>query len=318
MASDTEPCPYVEAVLGSLSTAERHVDSEYVDEHEETLASVSRQPRYAMMPEPGTVRVITDSAGVASFYEDARKAFLPGASRIVAQIATDWYVFLENVPTRIDASTGIARTLHTATLFPKAPDGIRGEFLWERDANEEPPDGFTLANARGPVPHLAARNLGLHERFLGALCQGSEDALRSMLDDRCIWATRNYLADAAARPMAKLEGPGEVASNFAAWLETFELERISILNRIATDWYVFAEELLVIRPRSGAHRGERREYRKASIYPVTPAGRLQGELGFGTDIEQASPSSETTLGAAFWERQDSARPHDPALTRRSV
>jgi hypothetical protein len=303
----------VEAVLRSLKTAERHVDSEYVDDHAETLASVSREPRYAMMPKPGVVKVICDGAGVAQFYEDARDAFLPGASRIVAQIATDWYVFLENVPTRIDAVSLAPRTLHTATLFPKAPDGIRGEFLWERSVSDPAPD-FHVPHADGPVPHASVRNLQIHERYLGALLSGDNEEIGELLDRSCIWAERNYLPDATERPMLELVGADAVVDSLACWRSAFRLERISILNRLVTDWYVFAEELLVM---GDAGDTARRQYRRAAIYPITPTGKIQGTLAYGTDIEPASPTAEHELGAAFWERAGPHDAKDPGLRRRS-
>lgn len=300
---------YVEAVLGTLKTAERHIDSEYVDDHAETLASVSREPRYAMMPEPGVVRVISDYAGVAKFYEDARAAFIPGASRIVAQIATDWYVFLENVPTRISAVTGGARTLHTATLFPKAPDGIRGEFLWERSGALADRD----VGRSGDVSPLSVRNLQVHETVLRSLCAGDFSRLGLLLEDNCIWAERNYLSDAEVRPMLELQGPQAVVDSLRQWRERFVLERVSILNRLVTDWYVFAEELVVAKRIGDA---DRCQCRKASIYPVSPEGKIQGMLSYGTEVEAAGPSTDRTLGAAFWERIDPSQSADPLIARR--
>jgi len=307
---------HTEAVLNSLRTMERHLDSEYVDDLEETLASVSREPRFGMMPEPGVVAVISDSQGVAKFYEERAKVFTPTASRITAQLATDWYVFLENAPSRVNMKTGEETTVQTTTLFPIAADGIRGEFLWERDPSANPVSEFRLDNAVSHVPHISVRNLSVHEEFLGAIIRGDLETLASMIAPKCIWAVRNYLPEAGSRAMVKLQGIDAVLANFRAWIETFEIERISILNRLATDWYVFAEELLIVRPKVGREKEQPVQYRKASIYPINPSGSIEGELGFGTDIEPASPSSHLTLGAAFWQRIDHMRPKGPALKRR--
>lgn len=313
MAQEEDDPLHVEAVLGSLRTAERHVDSEYIDDHDETLNSVSREPCYGMMSEPGVVKVVNDSAGVAQFYEDARAAFLPGASRIVAQIATDWYVFLENVPTRLNAQTGVPRSLHTATLFPKAPDGIRGEFLWERSTGEAQ-NTKPLEGQSGALPLGGVRNLSIHEELLGKLCAGNLSGIVSMYDEKCICAVRDYVTDGRPRSMLKLQGEADVEGAYGRWLSEFTLERVSVLNRLVTDWYVFAEELLIVRRRGS---DARLQYRKASIYPITPDGKIQGEIGFGTDIALASPSSGQTLGAAFYVREDPAKPSDPTLVRRS-
>ncbi len=297
---------HVEAVLQSLKTSEGHVNAEYVDDLTGTLASVSREPRYAMMPEPGRVAVITDNDGVVKFYNDSREAFTPGASRMVAQIATDWYVFYENVPTRLTKADGKVHTLHTTTLFPKAPDGIRGEILWERYVTSEAPSGLLqLEGAAAHVPGVKVRNLDVHEQFLGALVRGDRERIAALLDDNCIWAVRSYLPDAAAKPMATAQGAREALSLIDRWLAAYTLERVSVLNRLVTEWYVFAEELLVVGEKGGRGRPRRRQYRKASFYPISPAGRIQGELGYGTDLEARAPSADQTCGLAYFVRENS-------------
>lgn len=298
---------HAEAVLQSLRTAEGHVHAEYLEDLSGTLASVSREPRYAMMPEPGRVAVICDNEGVVKFYNDSRRNFIPGASRMVAQVATDWYVFFENVPTRVSAVDGRINTIHTTTLFPKAPDGIRGEFLWERYVTTDAPAGLPALEGAAPhVPAMTVRNLGIHEQYLDALCKGERGRIAAMLDEKCICAVRNYLPDtpnapnAANAPMATAQGARESMALLDRWLDAWAVERVCILNRLATDWYVFAEELLVVSAKRGPDRGLRRQYRKATVYPINPAGRIQGELGYGTDLEAPSASADHTLGMAYF------------------
>lgn len=291
----------VEEVLESIRIAEAHIDTEYVDDHEGTLASVSRKPRYALMAAPGVVRIVTDSAGVASYYEEAREAFVPEASRIIGQIATDWYVFLNNVPTRHDRKTGTSRTLHTATLFPKAADGIRGEFLWARDP-DAPLSDFKVDHADGPVPHVEVRNLQIHETFLRNFVSRDWHAIDEQLSEKCIWVERNYLPDAPARPMIEAQGPGETLASLKRWSEHFKLERVSILNRMVTEWYVFAEELFILRVINADSVAPLQQYRRAVIYPIGPDGMIDGLLSYGTDPGSAPSLADRPLGAAFWER----------------
>ena len=118
--------------MQTLQTAEEHIASEYIDDLPATLASVTAKPTYAFMPEPGRIMVITDPEGVRDFYLGVRSSFDPVASRLFTHLGSDWYVFSENVPTRRLHESGRYVTMNTVNLFPRAADGIQGEFLWER------------------------------------------------------------------------------------------------------------------------------------------------------------------------------------------
>jgi hypothetical protein len=285
----TDDC--VEPVLQSIAAAEAHVRSEYVHDLAGTMTTVGARPHYAVTAEPGVIGVISGRQGVAALYEGAHNHAVPAASRFLTQIATDWYMFVENMPTRRWVADGSLRTVHTATLLVIDRDGLKGEFVWERPA---PAAGAAAEPALLPVGSL--RSLGLHEEFLAAVCRGDGLALGSLVDPGCTWAERDYLSGADGGTILELHGAAAAVDHFGQWHRRYRPERVSILNRQATDWYVFAEELWIVRP----DRGGRRQYRKAVIYPVSPAGRIQGAIGFGTDPAAASPSADLSLGQAFW------------------
>lgn len=157
-----------------------------------------------------------------------------------------------------------------------------------------------MDNPTTPVPLQAVRNLKIHADHLARLSSGCIDDIVASLSEDCIWAVRNYLPDRDTSPMMKAEGPAAVRSYFEKLMDTWEFEEISVLNRLVKDWYVFAEELYVARARSGAERGKRKQFRKASIYPITQAGRIQGELGYGTDLTDAASASRSPVGRPFW------------------
>ena len=86
------------------------------------------------------------------------------------------------------------------------------------------------------------------------------------------------------------------ATLLTSWFEAFSVEGISVLTRLATEWYVFAEELITLRPKSGPKAGRLLECRKAAVYPIAPGGRLQGQLGWGTDLTDARESLDREVG----------------------
>lgn len=297
---------FVDALMNAMQTAEVHLASEYVDDLGATLDSVTATPTYAFMPAPGRLTVITDPSGVRDFYVNARSVFEPMASRLFTHLAGDFYEFQENVPTRKLVAENRLVTINTVNIFPAARDGIQGEFLWERYPGQEPAP--SVPENLGPadnIPTLKLRNAKVHERFLDALRFGDVDRLTTLLADDCLWAIRSYLPDCDEMPLMTAVGRGQVIALLKRWLAFASIERLSVLTRLATDWYVFAEELYTVRFNRGPNAGSLKEFRMASVYPIGAGGIIQGALGYGTDLVEPSPRSQREVGAISWVQEGS-------------
>ena len=294
----------VDAVIGTIAAAESHMRHEYSGDWDATLATVHPEARYALA-QPGFSAVISGRAGVETHYRGLDGWVIPHASRLVTQIATDWYMFMENLPTRVFVGSGEWRIAHTVTLIPAAAPLIKGEMLWEREPDAGP-----------ETPEASLRSLELHERFLDAVRDGDDEALAALIDPDAMWAERDYLSDLPDQPMLDLRGAASALDYCRAWRAAYAPERVSILNRIATSWYVFAEELWIVGPASPG--GSRRQLRKAAIYPVTSAGRIKGSIGWGADLSAAAQAAaNASFGAAFWEGAVVDHTPDPRLRGRS-
>jgi hypothetical protein len=285
----------VDAVLKSIGTAEAHVRSEYVRDLAGTMATVGAVPHYALTAQPGVVSVISGREGVARFYDAAHKVAVPQASRFLTQIATEWYMFVENMPTRTWIADGSLRTVHTGTLLITDSDGIKCEFVWERPPAEAP--------TAGPLPMDQFRSVSLHEEFLAATCGGDRAAIAAVLDPDCRWGERDYLSKADGGAILDLHGASAAVDHLAQWHARYAPERVSVLNRQATDWFVFAEELWTVRPDGG----EPRQIRKAVIYPIGTDGKLRGAIGYGTDPTVPSALTDGSFGQAFWPEAEADR-----------
>jgi hypothetical protein len=308
----------VDATLASVATAERHIATEYQDDLSLTLATITAEhPRYAMMPEPGRIEVVVDSAGVRDFYVSSRAVFQPAALRIRTQIATDWYFFLEGVASRRDTATGQEFTINSLTLFPAAPDGIVGEFLWER--HDSPPSHSDALppppGARTDVPVAAVQTLGLHDGLVRALADNDLDALVAPFADGYLMANRSYVP---GPPMVTGESRAVARDYWATFLEMFEVHDVAVVNRNATEWYVFAETAIVVLRRDGSDDGQFQQLRTAVFHPLTADGRLHGELGYGTSLGPAPADWRSDrrvggvpLGRAFYGRTDYRDPLRP-------
>jgi hypothetical protein len=294
----------VEAVIQSIAATERHIRHEYSGDWDATLETVHPEARYALA-QPGFSKVIGGHAGVATHYRGMEEYAIPHASRLVAQIATDWYMFFENFPTRIHTASGEWRIAHTATLAPVTGRHIKGEMLWEREPDAGPAE-----------PDAAVRSLRTHERLLDALREGDAGTLLELIDPEALWAERDYLSPLPDQPILDLNGAAAAVDYCRRWQAANAPERVSILNRIATDWYVFAEELWIVAPETPG--GPRRQFRKALIYPITPEGKIKAAMGWGTDpIPAEGAAADASFGAAFWERPPGEHTPDPLLRGRA-
>lgn len=283
----------VEPVLQCLAKAERHMKSEYGTRMVGVMDTIAAHPHFAMMLAPGVVKVCSGRDEVDAMYKASVDFAEPRASRIVSQLATDWYMFMENMPTRLWIAESVERTAQTVNIFV-ADDagGLTGEYAWQRyypSAEEE-------AESAPGISARKLQNLKLHDDLITALAEGNCATLAQILAPDCIWAHRNYLSENADGEIVDLRGADAVLQHVAAWHTALKPDHVSVLNRRVADWFVFSEELWVVRPGDG----EARQYRTATIYPVNAAGRFEGALGFGRDVEAASPTAATKLGLALY------------------
>lgn len=299
----------VDDVLESLRRAESHVSTEYQDDLSITLATVTKtDPRYAMMPIPGKIHVVTDTAGVADFYRTSRSVFQPLGLRMKAQLTTDWFMFLEGVASRRARDTGQEYTTSTVTLFPTTEGGIVGEFLWERYNGEPRGDGGAAQivaeakrrGARSEVPVMSVLALRIHDDIVHALRNNDLDALCARFADDYLQANRSYVPSYG--PMVQAEGLAGAREYWGAFLQAYRVDDVSTINRLTADWYVFAELVLTVTPRESD--GAQKRFRTATIYPIRADGRVMGELGYGTPMQPAPANAPRRLGIAVYGRAD--------------
>jgi hypothetical protein len=304
---------YLEQALASLRTAETHISTEYQDNLDITIATITKtDPRFAFMPVPGRIKMETRAEGVRAFYENSRAVFQPAALRIRHQLTTDWYYFLEGVASRIAREDGKEYTISSVTLFPKAADGIVGEFLWERyevpDPSEDPArfDASVVApGARTELPLYAVRALRVHDRLVQALRANDAEGVAESFAEDFLLGARSYVPEYG--PLVTGEGRAAAVAYWRAFFDRYRIEELSVLNRLTADWYVFAEHCITVSRRDD-RAASSEQFRTATVYPIVGGGRIQGELGYGTDVAAASTTETGNRGIAFYGRADHVDP----------
>jgi hypothetical protein len=277
---------YAEQLKANIHCVERHVASEYSNDVDHIMTTVHAVPRYALVSKQNGVpelTVLNDRDAVAGYYAWSRQAsHEPVATRHPKQITTDWYLFLEALPSRRAVEGGTAYLTHYVLLFPTASDGIVGEIMWQRT-------GFDVAGEfvdadiviQEPFPASDVRTLRTFEELGRAAEAGDRDAVAAAFAEEC----------QSALPTLEVAGGELVARTGSApaidWLMRVHRagpEGTSLcLNAVSGSWYHFEERLVEVPELSeelvGVSAGEPLTLRYAVLYVLDGAGRIAGVSG---------------------------------------
>jgi hypothetical protein len=267
----------VQAWLGELGprersalVARRHIAAETSTDVDAICETVSPDVFFALPvrtrrgQELGEGSVLVDAGQVRSYYAGRSGSYVVRGSAQLKSITTEWYVFNETAATllgtgrvgEVDAD-GLEWVVRSIVLFPTAEDGIRGEIC----ATRHPMDDVLRGVAADGGDELA--NGMLLDRVSLAARAGEWDTVRAAMADGHTLAVRSEGrvmtasgADASAAALEELLGGAD---------------DLTLLDRVATDWYVFAEYLV------GARR------RVALVQPIEE-GRIIGTYGYGVAL----------------------------------
>jgi len=223
--------------------------------------------------------VLPAAAQVRSYYAGRSGSYVVRDSAQVKSVTTDWYVFNESAASLfgtgtvgdVDA-TGKEWVVNSAVLFPAAPDGIRGEICATRLPMDDVIRGSVPMAPPGRASLDAERAHGaLLDRFASAARDGDWAAAAAELSEGHTLAVR---VDALAAPPAVHSATGRDASQALLPALFGEADDLTLMVRIASEWYVFAEYLVALR-RGGARR-------LALIQPIED-GKVIGSFGYGRD-----------------------------------
>ena len=223
--------------------------------------------------------VLPGAEQVRSYYEGRSGSYVVRESAQVKSVTTDWYVFNESAASLLGTgtvgdldATGLEWVVNSAVLFPAAPDGIRGEIC----ATRLPMDDVI----RGTVPSPPAGRSSLDlERAHGALLDRFAAAARAgdwagAAAEMSAAHTLAVRVDALGAPAAVHSATGRDASSACLPSVFGDAADLTLLVRLSTEWYLFAEYLVALR--AGGSR------RLALIQPVD-AGKVIGMFGYGRD-----------------------------------
>ncbi len=271
----------------SATTARSHIEAETSTDVGRICATIAHDVFFGVPTRtragnelrPGAVLTTYDQ--VRGYYEGRSGSYVVIDSRQLKSVATDWYQFNDTAATLrgtgqvngVDA-TGREWVVNSAVIFPTAPDGIRGEICITRYPMDDIVTGTVQSPPRpdGSQAYMPLREMEhgrLLDDFMLALRDGDWAQVQDHLRDQHSLAVRLDGADRSPRVLTANDGAGAVD----AYRELFaDAADLTLLVRLASEWYIFAEYLLRL---EGGGR------RRIALTQAVEDGKLTGTFGYG-------------------------------------
>lgn len=238
--------------------------------------------------------LLTDTDAVEAFYAARVQTFEILDTNRVTELRSDWYALHESVAAvrHVGVFNGVEPTnaihrVHSVVLFPTDAGGIVGELEWTRFDFADIFRGMAAlpAPTSGPEAYLPLGRLAAadrHERMVRAWWNADAEAVAAELGEDCRWATRHAHADLPVPAITSGVDAAEIRAAVGQFASV-ELVELTRLQRVAADWFSFAEWKVVV-----TVGGSRRVARLVSLAPVDADGRLLGHLAYSVDAGEST------------------------------
>lgn len=260
-----------------------HIVSEYRDVVDEILETLVPEEPYAYTATPafkgdGSIPFqpfVHTRADLKKSYEDLHRVSLVRSMQAVAEIRGDWYVFCHGLGEGMIKPTKQVIFSPIAVLFPTmGKDGITGELFWSRSGLGAPYTG----GREGPLAAETAL-LERHEIYLSHLRAGDAAAAAALFHPDAQVGVRDRLDDTGA--LAGNHSAQEYQDYLDRFFAAFNVVELALVNRLVSDWFVFAELLWIVEER--ASPGRRYKFYSAEHGEIRPDGAFASLIGHGTE-----------------------------------
>jgi hypothetical protein len=264
-----------------------HIDAEIAGRIPELLETLRAEGPYAytLLSEvhpDGSVKL-----PILTTREEIREAYtmIRGASDLLrvepmVEIRGSWYTFHEAISFGRRKGSDVVSENPTLALFPVSTDkGITGELVWLYRPRSELGAGAKSDDQAKDQRQLRREVLALHDRYIQALRDADVDGVLDVLNDGVQSAVRDYVNDTGT--VNSLDGKQAHRSYYQSLFDTYAIESVDLLERIAQDWYVFAELRFIVSPKGGDAGTV--AFHIAEYQVPANDGRFIACIGHGTD-----------------------------------
>jgi hypothetical protein len=284
---------------------QRHIVGEIAGLIPELMETLAPQGPYAYTILPKVHPDGSVSLPVLTTAEEIREAYemIRGMSELMqvstlTEIRGAWYTFQDSISRTRLRHNGQYGASQTLAIFPTGDEfGITGELVWARkpravlgarDSVLPPPadDDPIHALVSGPADTAEREQVFLlHAAYVEALRNNDADGVVATLNAGVASAIRDYVNPTGTLVM--LEGLDAHRAYYRAFFDAFEVISVLALDRIAQDWYAFAELRITARRRTGEGRGEVVRFNTAEFHVPANDGRFIARIGHGTEPQAA-------------------------------
>ncbi len=259
-----------------------HIESEYRDVVDEIIATLVPEGPYAYTITPdikfnGSIphqHFVTDLASLRRSYEDMHRVASVRGLKAVAEIRGDWYMFTYGLGEGYVKATGTSAYSPTTILFPTmGKEGITGELIWKRTGIGAP---YTGGNT-GPLAAETAL-LDRDETYLDCLRRGDAAAVAKLHHREAQIGVRDHVNDTGT--ITAFHSSEEYRSYLEQFFARFKVLDIQIVDRLVTDWFVFAELCWIVEEKAS---GVKQKFYTAEHSEVHPDGLFASRIGHGPD-----------------------------------
>jgi hypothetical protein len=204
------------------------------------------------------------------------------STEIVAEVRGTWFVFAEAFSRMRVKQTGVEGAYEMVLMLPvTSGPGITGEIAFWNMGREVLGKDLPLAPALRPIDmrrHLVA----LHDEYLDAFRIADAHAMSTCFSQGCQGAVRDYVNDTGT--LTLLDDLDGMRRYYQAFFDLYDVQTVEVLERIAQDWYLFAE----VRVEAVARASDRGESRVAfhvgELFIPGRENKFIVHLGHGTDL----------------------------------
>src|SRR5262249_9775954 len=132
----------------------------------------------------------------------------------------------------------------------------------------------------------------LHDRYVEGMRACDADAMVDVFSPSAQAGIRDYVADTAT--LTHLNDLDGMRQYHRAFFDRFDVQAVDVLERVAQDWFVFAEVRIEAVVRTGERQGSRVAFHTGELFIPGRENKFMVQLGHGTDLAE----SETAQPAA--------------------
>ncbi len=285
----TSLCEQLDVRVRNGRVAWGHLEAEIADVVDDVMATLLPEEPYAYtitantdapIPDGGIPYqpFVTSAADIRSGYELVHRYFAICRLHAVAEIRGDWYAFIHGLGEHRVKATGQIMQLPTLVLFPTMGKcGLTGELFWVRSGV-----GAPYVGDREGLLATETAILARHDELLDRLRKADAVGIAGLFHPDAQIGIRDYVNDTGT--LAGMHSADEYRLHLEQFFSRFQIHEISVIQRLVTDWFAFAELLWVVEDRTGP--GPKCSFYTAEHSEVRPDGLFASLIGHGTDLKK--------------------------------